>query len=112
MTESQDAAAFWEEVRHVLKTYLVEDRNASNGRGRLTQARLAQSLGVHPTTLANFLSGTNHQLNGLAIVRACTLGMEFQCNHQRIGQLERETHGRTSSPEQLVLEFSDDFQIS
>jgi len=110
MEESEDQAqmAFWERVRQALKAHL----DTRNGEGRVTQAMLARMLGLHPTTLANFLSSTNHSLGGFAMARACALGIQFECDQQRIGRIERHAErSSTASPEQLVLEFSDDFRI-
>jgi hypothetical protein len=114
MTRSgnEDQLAFWEHVRRVLKGYL-HGRQIGNGQPSLTQAKLAHILGVHPATLANFLSSTNQSLGGFAIARACSLGIEFECDRQRIGRVNRQTDElRTPLAEQLVLEFSADFQIS
>jgi transcriptional regulator with XRE-family HTH domain len=106
-----DAEAFWEGVRHSLRAYLDANRGASNGAGKLTQAKLAGSLGIHPATLANFLSGTNHQLSGFAVARACTLGIEFSCDQHRIGSLD-DQDALNPVLQQLVLEFSDDFSVA
>jgi transcriptional regulator with XRE-family HTH domain len=103
--------AFWQNVRSTLKAFLEAAGKSSNAPGKWTQAKLASKLGVHPTTLANFLSGTNHQISGFAIANACTLGIEFTCSNHRIGRLEDQTTPMPLS-EQLVLEFSEDFSIA
>ncbi len=102
-------AVFWDDVRQALKGFLAA--HARGSRDSWTQARLADALGMHPATLANFLSGTNLQVNGFALAKACSLGMEFECDDFRVGRLR--TQGSASpSTEQLVLEFSDEFNIA
>jgi hypothetical protein len=109
-SEDEDQSAFWEHVRQVLKAHL--EAGGPNGQLRLNQRRLAHTLGLHPATLANFLSSTNQSMGGFAIARACALGIEFECDRQRIGRVDRQADAPgTPAAEQLVLEFSGDFQI-
>jgi hypothetical protein len=111
LEQDPDAVAFWEGVRRALKAFLEANRNGSNEAGKWTQAKLAGKLGIHAATLANFLCGTNHQLSGLAMAKACTLGIEFPFDHHRIVSLKEQVTP-TGAHEQLVLEFSDDFSIA
>src|ERR1019366_663399 len=76
-----------------------------------TQASLADALGMHPATLANFLSGTNFQVSGFALAKACSLGMEFECDDFRVGRVSIQGLA-PRLPEQLVLEFSAEFNIA
>ncbi len=43
------------------------------------------------------------------IANACTLGIELKCQHRRLGCIDQPTS--TSFPEQLLLEFSNDFHV-
>jgi hypothetical protein len=104
-------AIFWDDVRHAFKAFLAAHPRGS--RDPWTQASLADALGMHPATLANFLSGTNLQVSGFAVAKACSLGMEFECDDFRVGRVR--TEGPSPAPrltEQLVLEFSDEFNIA
>jgi transcriptional regulator with XRE-family HTH domain len=102
-------AIFWDDVRHAFKAFLAAHPRGS--RDPWTQASLADALGMHPATLANFLSGTNSQVGGFALAKACALGMEFECDDFRVGRVR--TRGPASPlTEQLVLEFSDEFNIA
>jgi transcriptional regulator with XRE-family HTH domain len=105
----REAALFWDDVRRAFKAFLAE--HARGSREPWTQASLADALGMHPATLANFLSGTNFQVSGFALAKACSLGMEFDCDDFRVGRVR--TQG-TAAPltEQLVLEFSDEFNLA
>ncbi|HTS49087.1 MAG TPA: hypothetical protein VMH05_14150 [Bryobacteraceae bacterium] len=100
---------FWDHVRHVLRAHL-EDVRRSRTNGKFTQARLALELGLTPMGLANFLNAHSKSLGGLPLARACSLGIEFKCDNQRIGRIDRVLE-REPADGQLVLEFSDGFQV-
>ena len=106
---------FWEHVRAALRSYLAAPRSAHDGTH--TQAQLAKALGLKPGTLANFLSQkkTNKSIGGLALAKACALGIEFECDHQRIGRLRLTAGELAQRPpaehRQLLLEFSPEFEL-
>jgi hypothetical protein len=115
-TEDKDLIAFWSEVREAIRSFLESNRRSgSESNGFTTQADLAQAIGLSPTRLANFLCAANGEsINGFSFARACSLGIRFQCNEARIGRIDSQREPADQTPpqaEQLLLEFSEDFQI-
>jgi hypothetical protein len=105
--------AFWDHVRFTLRTYLNGERRVKDGPDDWSQAAMAEALALSPQTLSNFLTGTNLSLGGFAVARACSMGMEFECDEQRIGRVGGEQNGipQPQSDQQLVLEFTDGFEL-
>ncbi len=110
-----DGSRLWEHVREVLKAHLEPwPHQTQNGSDTRSQAALARALGLSPQALSNFLSGkrTNRSLGGLAMAKACSLGIEFVCDQHRIGRLGVATNDcMPSARPQLEFVFTDDFQI-
>jgi hypothetical protein len=112
----EEAAAFWNHVRQAFKHYLDVSRRAGRTNADIvTQADLARALGLSPQRFANFLAATSSEaINGFALASACALGMTFEFSTHRIGRLDSVTAKATDqpfSPERLILEFSDNFEI-
>ncbi len=96
---------FWDRLRETLKSHMK-----ATG---LNQKELAARLGIHPTTLNNFLNRQSKALGGLAVALTCTV-VDLVCDGTTIGrttQNGRAAKGAESYEEQLVLEFDDAFEL-
>jgi len=108
----EPSALFWAHVRARLHAYLRGEALIEGRPSRWSQSAMAEVMALSPQALTNFLADRNHSLGGLAIARACSAGMEFECEDSIIGRIDAESRPTaTREPDQLVLEFSDSFEM-